>query len=86
MLVLSIFLLVIIVYFTIYLFIFVISPLIFDLIKDHLPIKVKDFMVKFISFNRKLSVPFVILGFIVIIVCSLAIILALSIIVYFRTI
>jgi hypothetical protein len=84
-LVLSMFLLVVGIYFTIYIFIFIVSPLMFDAIKDHLPIKVKNFMIKFISINRKVSVPFVILCFIVI-VCSLSLVIAaLGIIVYFNS-
>ena len=58
-LVLSILLLVISIYFTVYMFFFVVSPLLFDAIKDHLPIKLKNFMIKFININRKISVPFV---------------------------
>ena len=83
-LILSILLLAISIYFTIYMFFFVVSPLLFDTIKDIFPIKVKNYMVKFISFNRKISVPFVILSFIIIIMCLSVVILALAIIVYFN--
>jgi hypothetical protein len=65
-------------------FFFVVSPLIFDIIKNYLPIRLRDFMVKFISFNRKISVPFVILSFICIIFSLLLVILALAIIIYFK--
>jgi len=86
MMVLSILLLLIVVYFTVYIFFFIVSPLIFDAIKDILPIKIKNFMVRFININRKISVPFVILGFICIIIPVLVIILALAVIVYFNNI
>jgi len=44
-----------------YIISFIVAPSIFDIIKDYLPIKVKEFLIKYISINRKISIPFVIL-------------------------
>jgi hypothetical protein len=85
MLILSILLLAAVLYFTVYIFIFVVSPLIFDIIKNHLPLRLREFIIRYMNFNRKISIPFIILGFIVIVVCVLVVILALVVIVYFRT-
>jgi hypothetical protein len=46
---------------------FIIAPSIFDAIKDHLHIRIKEFLIKFININRKLSVPFVILSFLLLV-------------------
>ena len=51
----------------IYIFVFVVSPLIIDLMKDHLPLRLKTYLLKFVEFNRKISIPFVIFSFIMII-------------------
>jgi hypothetical protein len=65
-------------------FLFVVSPLLFETIKEYLPIKIKNLMVKLIKFNRIITVPFIILSFVIIIVCSLVVILALAVILYFK--
>lgn len=76
--------LIIIIYF-IYIFSFVVAPSIFDTIKDILPIKLKNFFIKFININRKISVPFVILSFIMIILTLFFVIFFLSIAVIFKS-
>jgi hypothetical protein len=65
-----------------YIFSFVIAPSIFDVIKDHLPIKFNNLIIKFININRKISVPFIILSFISLILCLLVAIFLLTTMVY----
>jgi hypothetical protein len=84
LIILSIILVIFGIIYIIYIFSYIISPSIFDAIKDILPIKIKNFMIKFINVNRKLSIPFVILSFIMVIICLLVAILALSVIIYFN--
>ena len=67
-----------------YIFIFMVSPSIFDAIKDILPIKIKTTIVKYIKFNRVISVPFVILSFIMVILLLLIVIFSLTVLVYFK--
>jgi hypothetical protein len=68
-----------------YIFSFIIAPSIFDVIKDHLPIRVKTFLIKLININRKLSVPFIILSFICLIISLLFAVIFLSIVLISRT-
>jgi len=71
-------------FFIFYLFFFVVSPSIFNTIKDILPIKVKEYLISYINFNRKISVPFVIIGFICIVICWFIVIISLGIIIYLK--
>jgi hypothetical protein len=73
------------IFYIIYIFSFVVSPLIFDTIKDILPLKIKNFLVKFININRKISVPFVIMNFIITIFILLLVIFSLSTIIIFKS-
>jgi len=68
-----------------YIFSFVIAPSIFDAIKDILPIRIKDYLIKLININRKVSVPFVILSFIMLIIGLLFVLFFLSIAVIFKS-
>jgi hypothetical protein len=78
----SILLLIICFIYILYIFFFVISPSLFDAIKNILPLKLKHFMVKFININRALSVPFIILSFLLLLFCLLLAIFLLTIMVY----
>ena len=78
----SILLLILCFVYILYIFSFILAPSIFDVIKDLLPIKIKNLMVKFISINRKISVPFVILSAIMLIFCLLVVIIFLTTMVY----
>src|SRR5215471_1440975 len=82
---LSIIMIAICLFYVIYMFFFMISPALFNTIKDILPIKIKNFMVKFININRIISVPFVILSFICIIIGLSCTILNLSILFIFKS-
>jgi len=68
-----------------YIFSFVIAPSIFDAIKDILPIRIKDYLTKLININRKVSVPFVILSFIMLIFGLFFAVLFLSIVFLFKS-
>jgi hypothetical protein len=78
----SVLLLLICLFYILYIFSFIIAPSIFDVIKDHLPIKFNNLIIKFININRKISVPFIILSFISLILCLLVAIFLLTTMVY----
>jgi hypothetical protein len=68
----------------IYIFSFIVTPLLFDAIKDFLPIKIKDYLIKLIKINRKISVPFVILSFVMLVIGLFFAVSFLSLVVYLR--
>jgi predicted PurR-regulated permease PerM len=47
----------------IYIFFFIVAPSILDAVKDILPGRLKEFLIKFVNVNRRISVPFVLLSF-----------------------
>jgi len=85
LIILSILIILICFIYFIYIFFFIVAPSIFDTVKDYLPIRFKNYMVKFININRKISVPFVILSFIMIVIGLSFAIFFLSIAVIFKS-
>jgi len=81
----SILIILICLFYIIYIFSFVIAPSIFDAIKDILPVRIKEILIKLININRKVSVPFVILSFITLIIGLLFVVLFLSVVFIFKS-
>ena len=84
LIIISIILILLCFFFIIYIFSFVVSFLILDLIKNHLPLTLKTFLLRFININRKLSIPFVIISFIMMVIALFFATLFLSTIIYFK--
>jgi len=80
----SIIILICSIFYLTYIFIFMVSPSILNAIKDILPIRIKNFIIKSYKINRVLNVPFIILNFIMVVVLILLVIFLLTVLVYFK--
>ena len=70
----------------IYIYGFIVSPIVFDLIKNYLPLKFRTFIEKIYLFNRKFNIPFIIFSFIFTLLCLFLAIFSLWSIIYFKKI